>query len=86
MFGESARLVADILSFGDTPLVVITAGKPNPRFGDGAEAYQRYWIEQSRALCQKSSSARFVLAGNSTHYLYLDVPDLVVEDILSVVH
>lgn len=85
MFGESARLVADILSFGDTPLVVMAAGKPDPRFGDGAEAYQRYWIEQSRALCQKSSNSRFVLADNSTHYLYLDVPDLVVENILSVV-
>jgi len=49
MFAESARLVAEISSFGDTPLVVMAAGKPNPRFGDVAGEYQQYWIDQSRA-------------------------------------
>ena len=85
MFGESAKLAAEISSFGDKPLVVIAAGKPNPRFGDSAEKYQHYWIEQSRALTRRSSNSRFVLAAESSHYLYLDVPDLVVESILSVV-
>ncbi len=85
MFGETARLVGGISTFGDIPLVVVAAGKPNPRFGEGAEEYQRYWIEQSRALTAKSSRGRFVLAGESSHYLYLDAPELVAENILSVV-
>jgi pimeloyl-ACP methyl ester carboxylesterase len=85
MFGESARLVGGISTFGDIPLVVVAAGKPNPRFGEGAEEYQKYWIEQSRALTAKSARGRFVLAGESSHYLYLDAPELVAENILSVV-
>lgn len=85
MFGESARLAAEIPSFGKTPLVVMAAGVPNPRFGAIAEEYQDYWIGQSLALSRKSSNGRFVLAERSSHYLYLDAPDLVVETILSVV-
>jgi pimeloyl-ACP methyl ester carboxylesterase len=86
MFGESARLVSEISTFGDTPLLVIASGKANPVFGDIAEEYQRYWIAQSRSLSHKSSKGKFVLAEKSTHNLYTDVPDLVVESILSVVY
>ncbi len=86
MFGESARLVSEISSFGDTPLLVMAAKKPNPVFEDLAQEYQEYWIEQSRSLSHKSSKGKFVLAEESTHHLYKDVPDLVVEGILSVVY
>ena len=86
MFGESARLVSEISSFGDTPLLVMAAKKPNPVLEDLAEEYQEYWIEQSRSLSHKSSKGKFVLAEESTHHLYKDVPDLVVESILSVVY
>jgi pimeloyl-ACP methyl ester carboxylesterase len=86
LFGESARLVSEISSFGQTPLLVMAAGKPNPAFGDIAEEYQRYWVEQSRALSRKSSNGKFVLAEESTHHLYVDVPDLVVESISSIVY
>jgi pimeloyl-ACP methyl ester carboxylesterase len=85
MFGETARMVDAISTFGDIPLVVIAAGKPNPAFGEGAADYQKYWIEQSRALVEKSATGKFILAGESSHYLYLDVPELVVQSILSVV-
>jgi hypothetical protein len=85
MFGETARLVDGISTFGNLPLVVVAAGKPNPSFGEGAEEYRRYWIEQSRALTAKSARGRFVLAGESSHYLYLDAPELTAENILSVV-
>ncbi len=86
MFGESARLADAISTFGDMPLMVIAAGKPNPNFGAGAEEYQRYWVEQSRALTKKSTKGKFILAEESTHYLYLDVPDFVAENILAVVN
>jgi pimeloyl-ACP methyl ester carboxylesterase len=85
LFGETARLVDAIATFGDVPLVVLAAGKANPAFGKAAEEYQKYWIEQSRALTARSANGRFVLAEESSHYLYLDVPELVAENILSVV-
>ncbi|MHB8095887.1 MAG: alpha/beta fold hydrolase [Candidatus Aminicenantales bacterium] len=84
-FGESARQITEILSFGNTPLVVMAAGKPNPELGDVAEEFQKYWIGQSHTLSRKSSNSRFILAEKSSHYLYLDEPDLVAETILSVV-
>ena len=86
MFGESAKLVNAISTFGDTPLVVLAAGRPNPAFGDLAEEYQRYWIEQSRALTGRSANSRFILATDASHYIYLDRPDLVAESVLSVVN
>ena len=86
MFGESARLAAAISTFGDIPLVVMAAGKPNPAFGEAAEGFQKFWIAQNRALAGKSSNGRFILAEGASHYLYLDVPDLVVESIHSVVY
>ena len=86
MFGETARLVGAISTFGDMPLVVLAAEKPNPAFGEVAEEYQRYWIEQSRSLKDKSRNGKFILAEGASHYLYLDVPELVAESILSVVY
>lgn len=85
MFGAGAKLAAGISTFGDIPLVVMAAGKANPNFGPIAEEYQKYWIEQSRALAAKSTKAKFVIAQESSHYLYLDAPELVAENILSVV-
>ena len=85
MFGPSAKLVEGIATLGDIPLVVIAAGKANPNFGPIAEEYQKYWIEQSRSLAGKSTKAKFVIAKESSHYLYLDAPELVAENILSLV-
>ncbi len=84
MFGPSAKLVEGIATLGDMPLVVMAAGKANPNFGPIAEEYQKYWIEQSRSLAGKSTNAKFVIAPESSHYLYLDAPELVAESILSV--
>jgi pimeloyl-ACP methyl ester carboxylesterase len=86
MFGETARLVDAVSTFGDMPLVVLAAGKPNPAFGEVAEEYQRYWVEQSRALANRSTKGKFILAEGASHYLYLDVPELVAQNILSVVN
>jgi len=85
MFGETASLVAAISTFGDLPLVVLAAGKPNPAFGEVAEEYQRYWVGQSRLLAGKSTQGKFVLAEGASHYIYLDVPELAAQNILSVV-
>ena len=86
MFGETARLVDAVSMFGNMPLVVLAAGKPNPAFGAVAEEYQRYWVVQSRALAKRSTNGKFILAERASHYLYLDVPELVAQNILSVVY
>jgi pimeloyl-ACP methyl ester carboxylesterase len=85
MFAASAQAAAAIRDFGSIPLVVVAAGKPNPAFGAIAEEYQKYWIEQNRLLAAKSSRGRFVLADRSSHYLYLDDPDLVEDAVVSLV-
>ena len=85
MFGQSAKAVSAIATFGDKPLVVIASGKPNPAFGEAAGKYQRYWIEQSRALAAKSARGKFVLAEGASHDLYVDAPELVAESVLSLV-
>jgi len=76
---ESASQVATIESFGDLPLTVIDSGLPNPAFGKDAERFQQFWIEQSRELAAKSTSGRFVLAHESSHYIQEDAPDLVLD-------
>jgi hypothetical protein len=84
MFGETAHPVDSISTFG-IPLVVLASGKPNPAFGELAAEYQRHWIRRSRALAGKSTNGTFIVAEDSSHYLYLDASDLVIENILSVV-
>lgn len=83
LLGESARQVAAIGSFVDMPLVVIGSGRPNPSFGDSAEAYQLFWIEQSRALADKSTAGHFILAEESGHHIHQDAPEMVMDAILS---
>ncbi|MBM3494304.1 MAG: alpha/beta hydrolase [Armatimonadetes bacterium] len=84
MFGQTAKLVSAITTFGDKPLVVIAAGKPNPAFGEAAEKFQKYWVEQSRTLAGKSTHGKFILAEEASHFLYVDVPALIAESVLSV--
>lgn len=81
LIAESASQVAAIEPFGDMPLVVIGSGMSNPAFGADAEIFQQFWIEQNRALAEKSSNGIFVLAGESSHYLHEDAPDVVLDAI-----
>lgn len=81
LIAESASQIAAIESFGDLPLIVIGSGKPNPAFGADAEAFQQFWIEQSRELADKSTDGTFVLVQESTHYLHKDAPDIVLDAI-----
>ena len=85
MFGESARLAAAIETFGDTPLIVIASGVPNPAFGDIADEFQKCWIDQNRAITRKSSRGEFLLAEHSTHRLHEEAADLVLASIRSVI-
>jgi hypothetical protein len=85
MFGSSAKAASAITSFGDIPLIVIASGRTNPMFGDAAEEYQAFWVEQSRALAGKSNEGKFLLLEESSHNIYVDEPERVIESILSLV-
>ncbi len=85
MFGQTAKLISAISTFGDKPLIVIASGRPNPAFGEAAEKFQQYWVEQSRKLSGKSTHGKFILAEGASHYLYVDVLELVAGSILSIV-
>jgi pimeloyl-ACP methyl ester carboxylesterase len=85
MFGASAEQARSADSFGDTPLVVVASGVPNPMFGDVAEAYQEYWAAESEALAAKSSRGTFLFAESSTHQLHDDAADLVADAIIGMV-
>ena len=54
-------------------------------FGDVAEEYQRYWIEQSQAIAEKSTRGEFVVARKNSHRLHEEAEDLVLDSILSVI-
>ena len=85
MLGRSAEQLAAIDSFGDLPLVVIAATEPNPGFGESAQAFQQFWIEQSQELAGKSANGSFILAEGSRHHIHLDAPQLVVDTIQKMV-
>lgn len=85
LFGSSATEAASIASFGDLPLLVIAAGRANPMFGEVADEFQRFWIEENRSLSLKSTRGTFLLLEQSSHHLYDDEPDRIVEAILSMV-
>jgi pimeloyl-ACP methyl ester carboxylesterase len=85
MMADNAKQVTAIESFGDMPLIVLASGEPNPAFGDSAEAFQQFWNQQSQALAAKSANGAYILAEESGHNLYADVPDLVLDAIRQVV-
>ena len=85
MLSDTARQLAAVESFGNVPLIVMGAGQPQPAFGDQAQAFQQFWIEQSQALALKSTRGAFVLVQESGHYIYLDAPDSVLEAIRQVI-
>ena len=85
MMADSAQQVIAIESFGEVPLVVLASGKPNLAFGDSAEAFQQFWIEENQSLATKSANGACILAEESGHNLYSDVPDLVLDAIRQIV-
>ena len=82
---DTASQVVAVKTFGETPLTVMASGKPNPAFGDEAQAFQTFWIEQSRTLADKSTNGTFILVEESGHHLELDAPDVVVRAISEMV-
>lgn len=81
----TAGQLAAIQSFGDLPVTVVGATKPDPRFGASADAFRQFWNEQSEQLAQKSTRGLFVRAEGSSHHINLDAPELVRDTVLGMV-
>lgn len=72
---QSADLVRKTGSFGDTPLVVITAGKE-------LENERRLLQEE---LCSLSSNSRHIIAEKSDHGIHLDQPQIIIDAIKRII-
>jgi len=79
MFQSGWRWMASVRSLGDTPLVVIASGVPNPEFGADAAEFQRYWSRSSEELSSLSTRGRFVFLKDSTHDIPGDAPGEVID-------
>ncbi|HSR66563.1 MAG TPA: alpha/beta hydrolase [Acidobacteriota bacterium] len=68
---EAARSVAAIEHFGDLPLSVLAADNEDP-----------LWMTRQQALARLSRRGRFIHASQSSHWIPLDRPRLVIDTIL----
>lgn len=61
-------------ALADVPVIVLSAGRRDPR-----------WIDADAALARQSSKGRHIVSSESGHWVHLDDPDLVVDAIRDVV-
>jgi hypothetical protein len=76
-------------TFGDKPLLVLTAGLPQPappRFASEIATYQEVWKhEMQPQLARLSSRGRQVILEEATHAMPFEMPDIVVNAIREVI-
>ena len=85
-FAKSLAQVDQAQTFGDLPLVVISAGKSQveavPELPvQAALAFDRVWDEMQGELTKLSTRGVHLRAKRSGHYIHCDEPELVVETI-----
>jgi pimeloyl-ACP methyl ester carboxylesterase len=69
----SADLTRGTDTFGDIPVVVLSAGSRDPR-----------WAAEDAALARASANGRHLISPGSGHWIHLDDPDLVINAIRDV--
>jgi len=74
MPGCSANLATRVDDFGDTPVVVLSAGARDAR-----------WLAADAKLARGSSRGRHIVSPHSGHWVHLDDPELVVQAIQDVI-
>lgn len=83
-----SRQAAEVTSFGDRPLIVLTAGMvaPMPGVPDSVPAaLYRTWVVLQDELASLSTNSVHKIIEGSTHYIQFDAPDAVVQAIGEVV-
>ncbi len=73
-------------TLGDLPLVVLGSELPNPAFGEPAEAFQAFWLEESRTLAEKLSGRSEFHVTETSHHIHLDAPETVLAAIEGLLH
>ncbi len=74
----------ELKSLGDLPLIVLSHGHPDLSLGlSKAEQnqFEQEWAKMQSELTQLSSNSKQVIADQSSHYIQLDQPDLVIDAI-----
>lgn len=66
----SADLARETVTFGDTPVVVLSARERDPR-----------WLAADAALARASSNGRHIVVPHGGHWVHLDHPELVTQAI-----
>ncbi len=75
-------------SFGDKPLIVLTAGMIPPRLGETLEEHAKsvaHWKAGHDSLAVRSTRGESFVVPNSTHMIQLDQPQAVIDAIRKVV-
>lgn len=70
----SADLAGDADDFGNTPVVVLSAGARNPR-----------WLSADAILAKASTNGRHIVSPHRGHWVHLDDPELVIAAIRDVI-
>ena len=65
-------------SFGDRPLILLEHGVPFPPM---VAVMEEGWSESQRRLALLSSDSELIVAQKSSHLIYLDEPELIVESV-----
>ncbi|HEY5409733.1 MAG TPA: alpha/beta hydrolase [Caulobacteraceae bacterium] len=85
---DSAETVAHRRSYGDMPLVVLTAGQPakDPSLSDSQnQAWQALWMKGHNDIASLSSRGQNRVVPGSGHFIQLEQPQAVIEAIDEVV-
>lgn len=87
-FSQSAAEAGTVTSFGDIPLVVLShdPDKPSAEFPpELAKSTNEAWEKMQEELAHLSTRGTQSIAKNSSHYIQLDRPELVIEAVRGVV-
>jgi pimeloyl-ACP methyl ester carboxylesterase len=90
MVSESYKEAHELATTGNRPLIVMTAGRPqpwqDPEMGRQAAAYQQVWIHEIQAqLTRLSSRGRQIVVEDSGHGIPDEAPQTVISAIREVV-
>jgi pimeloyl-ACP methyl ester carboxylesterase len=88
---ESAAQARSAGTFGNRPLIVLTAGRefipPDPQGAKEANAFHDKWVKELQpALARLSSHGRQLIVENSGHGIQFEAPDVIVSAIREVIN
>ena len=83
VLGETCTQINEAaIPLGDLPLTVLTAGKAPFDFG---QDYLDAWMDVQTGLVKLSSSSSHRVVEDSAHYIHIEKPDVVIEEIRRIV-